>query len=69
MKVYDEIPVFVILCLDETLSHLLAEGLIVEDRVIIVFVTDGDLERVVVSVLIGEYVIQDGLILGEPEPE
>ncbi len=69
MKVYDEIPVLVILFFDEILVDLVIEGLIVEDRVLIVFVTDGDLERLAVSVLNGEYVIQDALVLGEPESE
>jgi len=69
LKVYDEIPVLVILRLDDKLVDLVTEGLLLEDRVLIVFVADGDLERVVVSVLIGEYVIQDALILGEPLPE
>ena len=48
---------------------MIPERVILEDRVIIVFVTDGDLESVVVSVLIGEYVIADGLVLGELLPE
>lgn len=69
MKVYDEIPVFVILRLDDKLVDLVTEGLLVEVRVLMVFVTDGDLEIVVVNVFIGEYVIQDALILGEPLPE
>jgi hypothetical protein len=69
LKVYDEIPVFVILRLDDKLVDLVTEGLLVEVRVLIVFVTDGDLEIVVVNVFIGEYVIIDGLILGEPLPE
>lgn len=69
MKVYDEIPVLVILRLDEILVDLVTEGLLVEVRVLIVFVTDGDLEILAVSVLIGEYVIHDALILGELEPE
>jgi hypothetical protein len=69
LKVYDEIPVLVILRLDDKLVDLVTEGLLVEVRVLIVFVTDGDLEIVVVNVFIGEYVIIDGLILGEPLPE
>ena len=69
MKVYDKIPVVVILFFDEILVDLVIEGLIVEVRVLIVFVTDGDLERVFVNVFVGEYVIQDALILGEPLPE
>jgi hypothetical protein len=69
LKVYVGNPVLVILCFDEILADLIPERVILEDRVIIVFVTDGDLERVVVSVLIGEYVIADGLVLGELLPE
>jgi hypothetical protein len=69
LKVYDEIPVLVILRLDDKLVDLVTEGLLLEVLVLIVFVTDGVLERVVVSVLIGEYVIRDGLVLGEPLPE
>lgn len=69
MKVYVGNLVLVILCFDEILADLIPERVILEDRVIIVFVTDGDLERVVVSVLIGEYVIADGLVLGELLPE
>lgn len=59
----------VILCFDEILTDLIPERVILEDRVIIVFVAEGDLERVVVSVLIGEYVIADGLVIGELLPE
>jgi hypothetical protein len=53
LKVYVGNPVVVILCFGETLVV----------RVIIVFVTDGDLERV------AEYVIGDALVLGELLPE